>query len=85
MAGRRDDTVVSVLSLSHATGVCYVTQYTVENVHIFIQTYNTVIRTKIFMYIHRQQKNVPSWRGGRRDGTEAWCITCIIGSFLTKW
>lgn len=56
MAGIRDDTVVSVLSPSHATGVCYVTQYTVENVHVFIQTYNTVIRTKIFMYIHSKQK-----------------------------
>lgn len=85
MAGIRGDTVVSVLSLSHAPGVCYVTQYAVENVHVFIQTYNTVIRTKIFMYIHSQQKTVLSWGGGRRDGTEAWCITCIIGRFLTKW
>lgn len=71
MAGIRGDTVVS-------HGVCYVTQYAVENVHVFIQTYNTVIRTKIFMYIHSQQKTVLSWGGGRRDGTEAWCITCII-------
>lgn len=40
--------------------------------------YNTVIRTKLAMYIHRQQKTVLSQGGGRRDGLEALCITCAL-------
>lgn len=84
MAGIREDTVVSVLSLSHATGV-YVTQYAVENVHVFIQTYNTVIRTKIFMYIHSQPKlfcfgEVVDVMVQKHGASRA-----LLVVFLTKW